>query len=303
MIVTMKNPSTPSVSFLLNPNKLQAFMSFYDHNRVENRSPYVVFSARDEGLTIHVYQNKKNIMTVVIQGERCHQEASLWMDPLPSLSKSFTPHYGSDEVGTGDFFGPVVVTASYVDKTSAQLLIQAGVKDSKDLTDEIMIELARTFKDKIPHITTVVNPKKYDQLIRKGMNLNMIKALLHHHAIITLHDKVGLKAQTIIDQFASEKNMALYLKGLPIIPSLVLEEKAENKFLAVAISSIFARVRFIEAMNQLSKEYNMTIPYGASSYVENFAYEFAVKFGLEALKDITKSNFKTLTRIEEKLSS
>ena len=278
-------------------------MSFYDHNRVENRSPYVVFSARDDGLMIHVYQNKKKVITVVIQGDLCQQEASLWIDPLPSLSKTFIPHYGSDEVGTGDFFGPVVVTASYVDKPSAQLLIQAGVKDSKDLTDEMMIELVRAFKDKIPHTTTVVNPKKYRTLVDKGMNLNMIKARLHHHAIVTLHQKVGVSAQTIIDQFASEKNMALYLKGLPIIPSLLLEEKAENKYLAVAISSIFARVRFIEAMQQLSHQFKVTIPYGASSYVESFAHDFAIKFGLETLKDITKSNFKTLTRIEEKLSS
>ena len=51
---------------------------------------------------------------------------------------------GSDEVGTGDYFGPIVVTASYVNKSDITFLEELGVKDSKKLTDKKIIKITPT---------------------------------------------------------------------------------------------------------------------------------------------------------------
>jgi ribonuclease HIII len=107
----------------------------------------------------------------------------------------------------------------------------------------------------------------------------------------------------IIDQFASETKFAEYLKDQAPIPKLKLVEKAENQYLAVAASSILARAKFIRAMNDLGRLFMVKIPFGASDKVEMFAYEFAQHHGLETLKSICKTNFKTLARITAKLKA
>jgi ribonuclease HIII len=239
---------------------------------------------------------------VVFQGELAVQESQLWQ-AVSASAQELGDHYGSDEVGTGDFFGPVVVSAAFVRQQDFATLHTLGVQDSKQLTDGVMINMVKTLKRYIPHVTTMVNPLKYAKLIEQGMNLNIIKARLHHHALLTLHKKVHITAPMIIDQFASEKKMDEYLLDLPNIPNRVLLEKAESQALAVAAASIFARVRFIEAMNELGKPYQVKLPFGASTQVENFAYLFAKKHGIEALQTITKSNFITLKRIRKKLFS
>ena len=43
---------------------------------------------------------------------------------------------GSDEVGTGDYFGPITVCAAYVRQDQIHLLKELGVQDSKNLNDE-----------------------------------------------------------------------------------------------------------------------------------------------------------------------
>jgi ribonuclease HIII len=107
----------------------------------------------------------------------------------------------------------------------------------------------------------------------------------------------------IIDQFASEAKFHSYLVGQKPIPNLVLKEKAESQFLAVAASSILARAKFIRAMNDMGRLFMVKIPFGASDKVEQFAYEFAQHHGLETLKSICKTNFKTLKKITDRLGS
>ncbi len=298
----MKKPREKVITLTIPQSQVDKIKAFYQDNQVDNRSAYVDFFAKIEQCTIILYSSKNRLHKVVFQGERAIEESDLWHMPQ-SRETAHADHYGSDEVGTGDFFGPVVVSAAFVRSKDASILEGLGVQDSKQLTDMKMVEIVKTLKRYVPHVTTVINPVKYAQLIEQGMNLNMIKARLHHHALLTLRKKVNVTAPMIIDQFASEKKIDEYLTHLPAIPNRVLMEKAENQALAVAAASIFARVRFIEAMTALGHPYQTTLPYGASDKVETFAYQFAKKHGVDALKTITKSNFVTLTRILKKLAS
>jgi ribonuclease HIII len=290
-------------TILIDQLALSRLITLYKDHQHPNPTEYVFFFAKTDDFTVTVYRGTNPQYKVVYQGLHFSQDVSLFSSAAASNSSLFVDHYGSDEVGTGDFFGPVVVTASFVNAVLAKKLIALGVKDSKDLTDEAMKHIFNTIKDDVISVSIIVSPEKYKTLIDKGLNLNAIKARMHHHALMTLREKIEVDTPMIIDQFATEKNMNLYLRDLKKIPFLQLHEKAENKFLAVAISSIIARVKFLSRIELLSKTYQTKIPLGASPFVEKFALDFAKKHGLETLKKITKSNFKTLTRIIDTLAS
>lgn len=282
-----------TITFDLPSDRVVDFMTFYQADALTPPTPFHLFFAKSNGLTLSVYQAKKGVSRVVIQGEGAKTESLLWM-----VKKEASSHGGSDEVGTGDFFGPIVVVASYVDATQMKELSTLGIKDSKQLDDSWMKSIASTLASRIPHVTVVIHPQKYAAMIAKGMNMNHIKAAMHHKAIFTLKQRYPYDHPTIIDQFATDASMHRYLKNLPIIPRLQWFEKAENNYMAVAVSSILARVRFLEEMQALNEQFHTTIPLGASQKVEDFAVQFAQIHGIEQLKSLVKINFSTFQRVE-----
>jgi ribonuclease HIII len=290
-------------TFLVPTSLLPDIKSFYVDHETTSPHPAITFFAKLEHFTLSVYASKTQQTKLLFQGHHFDDDVKLWMKPKAKDTVVSQTHYGSDEVGTGDFFGPVVVTASLVQDKDVAWLNELGIKDSKLITDAMILKMADDMTGKIHHVTTLVNPMKYQTMIAKGYNLNEIKAKLHHHALLTLKEKVKIDAPMIIDQFASESKFAEYLKDQAPIPKLKLVEKAENQYLAVAASSILARAKFIRAMNDLGRLFMVKIPFGASDKVEMFAYEFAQHHGLETLKSICKTNFKTLVRITAKLKA
>jgi ribonuclease HIII len=290
-------------TFMVPISLLPEIKSFYTDHQVASPHPSITFFAKLNGFTLSIYETKTQQCKVLFQGHQFDDDVKLWMKPKPKDVVVSNSHYGSDEVGTGDFFGPVVVTASLVQDKDVDWLTELGVKDSKMITDAMILKMADAMTGKIHHVTTLINPMKYQTMIAKGYNLNEIKAKLHHHALMTLREKVKIDAPMVIDQFASETKFHEYLKDQPKIPNLKLVEKAENQYLAVAASSVLARAKFIRAMNDLGRLFMVKIPFGASDKVETFAFEFAQHHGLETLKSICKTNFKTLTRITAKLKA
>lgn len=294
---------TPSTKTLLVPELLlNQIKDFYADHEEKSPQSSIVFFAKLDHFTISVYQPKAEKCKVLYQGYDFDEDAALWLKSNQP-AKAMAAHYGSDEVGTGDFFGPVVVTASLVLDKDVEFLTELGVTDSKLITDPNILKMADQMTGRIAHVTTIVNPLKYQSMVAKGYNLNEIKAKLHHHALLTLKEKVNVDAPMIIDQFASEEKFHSYLVGQKPIPNLVLKEKAESQFLAVAASSILARAKFIRAMNDMGRLFMVKIPFGASDKVEQFAYEFAQHHGIETLKSICKTNFKTLKKITDRLGS
>src|SRR6185369_3941196 len=58
---------------------------------------------------------------------------------------------GLDESGKGDYFGPLVVAAAFVDPESEQPLRTLGVQDSKRLTDPQIARVAAAIGPLAPH--------------------------------------------------------------------------------------------------------------------------------------------------------
>ena len=206
---------------------------------------------------------------------------------------------GSDEVGTGDFFGPIVVTASYVTKENIPFLENLGVKDSKKLTDEQILKITPQIIKKIPYYTMTLSNKEYNEK-RENYNMNAMKAILHNKALLEVTKKYPNYDYIVVDQFAEKYVYYNYLKQTPNIQrNITFITKAEDQCLSVACSAIISRYIFIKEFDKLSKKYNQTLPKGAGPIVDEIGAKLVKKYSENILNEIAKTNFKNTERIKE----
>jgi len=211
------------------------------------------------------------------------------------------PIIGTDESGKGDYFGPLVSSGVYVDENTVNSLRIAGVQDSKKLSDKNNIEIAKQIKNLCINKYSIIeiSPEKYNNLYaqfkREKKNLNTLLAWGHAKAIEELLGKVTCNT-AVADQFADEKFILSKLqeKGKQI--NLIQMPKAEQN-IAVAAASILARARFLEKLEKLSNEFEISIPKGASQEVINTANIIVSKFGKDSLKKVAKLHFKTTNKV------
>lgn len=232
----------------------------------------------------------------VFQGKDAEVYASMFMKE----SKNPFPQAGSDEVGTGDYFGPVCVTACVIEEKNQSLLQELQTGDSKKITDKDILKIAPILEKKIPHSSVILLPEKYNQ-VHKSNNLNEIKAKLHNQAYINLKKKVKkLPSFIIIDQFAEEGLYYHYLKNeKEIIRNIHFETKAEDKYEAVGVSSILARYAFLQTFEKMKKLYDMDFQKGSGHKADLCAKEFIEQYGFENLYKVAKLHFKNTEKVKE----
>lgn len=202
---------------------------------------------------------------------------------------------GSDEAGSGDYFGPLTVCAAYVTKDHVKILKELGVDDSKKLTDAKIVELAEQLVTFIPHSLLTLDNVKYNERQRAGCSQVKMKAVLHNQAIANVVQKIDTHAldYIVIDQFAERGVYQRYaLSDLPFPNKTKFETKGESKSLAIAAASIISRYAFVKHMDQMSKSIKMDVPKGASNKVDLFAAKLIEKLGIEQLDAISKQHFK-----------
>lgn len=198
---------------------------------------------------------------------------------------------GIDESGKGDYFGPLVVAAVFVDATTQDELALMAVRDSKKISDGRILELAPDIKTICPHSVIAIGPQKYNELYAKIRNLNRLLAWGHAKALETLLERVSC-ARAISDQFGDERLIlnALQAKGRTIV--LEQRTKAESD-LAVAAASIVARAEFLMRLKRLSEDVGTALPKGASPAVELAGRMVVKKHGEPRLASVAKLHFKT----------
>jgi ribonuclease HIII len=198
---------------------------------------------------------------------------------------------GIDESGKGDYFGPLVIAAVFVDATTQGELRLMQVRDSKKISDGRILEMAPDIKTICPHSVIAIGPQKYNELYAKIRNLNRLLAWGHAKALETLLERVTCE-RAISDQFGNERLIlnVLQEKGRKIV--LEQRTKAESD-LAVAAASILARAEFLLRLKRLSSEVGTTLPKGASPAVELAAKMIVKKHGQERLGLVAKLHFKT----------
>lgn len=212
-----------------------------------------------------------------------------------SPASGFTPHIGIDESGKGDYFGPLVIAAVYIDEVTRGELQLMQVRDSKKISDGRILELAPDIRQICPHSIVAIGPQRYNELYAKIKNLNRLLAWGHARTLENLLQRVDCSL-AIADQFGDERLILNALQEKGKLIRLEQRPKAEAD-LAVAAASILARADFLIRLNRLSDEVGTSLPKGASSAVTLAARMVVKKHGQERLSTVAKLHFKTTREV------
>ena len=303
------------ITFKISENTKEKMIEYYMDKKRDKTPNYAIFQADEGGTVITLYESCK----VVFQGISADVDANMWRDIEAHLNNGKAPvekekkdekelyeerkkyYYissvGSDEVGTGDYFGPIVVTASFVKKDDIAFLEELGVKDSKKLTDDKILQIVPLIIKKIPYETLIYTNEEYNN--NPSYNMNKIKSILHNKAILGLLKKDNYNYEkVVIDQFCYPKNYFSYLKESDnVYRKIDFTTKAEDKCLSVACSSLISRYVFIKQMDKISKMLGKKVPKGAGENVDSFAKELVKEKGSKILNKTAKLNFKNTEKI------
>ncbi|MFN2507968.1 MAG: ribonuclease HIII [Chthoniobacterales bacterium] len=269
--------------------------------------PYTLFFAQKEKLSVAVYEKGPKLL---LQGKGIEEfvqfelepkilgEAKLGYEEVHS-PEIFEPHFGVDESGKGDFFGPLVVAGVYVDRGIARKFMDAGVQDSKRIASDARI---RALADAIRKTqgavsdTVVIGPERYNDLHEKFGNLNSLLGWGHARVIENLLAKRADCPRALSDKFADARviERSLLQQGRAI--QLEQRTKAEADP-AVAAASILARERFIDWLDRQGKALGVKLGRGVSAAVKEAAKEVVEKNGAGALRKLAKVHFRTAHEI------
>lgn len=293
------------VTIQVSPELKDQIIKFYGTIQKDNNGEYILFFGQQDSFSITVYSSKKeDNFKVFFSGDNALKEAKRWDEnaevmqpkqktaPAKACWEVLDTQIGSDEVGTGDFFGPICVCAAYVRKSDIKRLKELGVDDSKRLNDDQIRKLGKILIKEFEYSQLSLNNEKYNELVDNNMNMNEMKAKMHNRVLLNLQKKHPQVKNKLIDQFLKEDSYYKYLKEeKEIVKDVVFKTKGESYFPSVAVGSIIARYSFIQHMDVLNKKYGVKIPYGASKKVTEFAKQFIEKFGYKELDKIIKKNF------------
>lgn len=296
-----------NVVIKVNDEIKQKMIEYYKDKKRDKVIPYVVFQAEEEDTVITMYESGK----VMFQGKSADVDAAMWGVALENTKekqeenkKSDEKYYntnavGSDEVGTGDYFGPIVVTATYVKKEDIPYLESLGVGDSKKIDDSKILKIAPEIAKRVQYRSIILSNKEYNEKYTKEINMNKIKAIMHNKVLYQLiQEEQPSVDYIIVDEFAREARYYEYLRDVKEVQrGITFITKAEDKNLAVAAGSIISRYIFLKEFDKLCDSIHIPLPKGAGKDVDTIGEEVVEKYGKDKLKEIAKLNFKNTDRI------
>lgn len=305
-----------TITLKVSENTMNKMAEYFEDKKRFKTPPYAVFQADEADTVVTLYNSGK----AVFQGISADIDANMWKEMEKHLNpnkkvnikvagekknenKKINPKIynantiGSDEVGTGDYFGPIVVTAAYVTKDDINFLETLGIRDSKKMTDEHILKTVPQIIKHIPYYTMMLTNEEYNEKYG-NVNMNAMKAILHNKVLTEMAKKYPNYDYIVIDQFAEKYVYYNYLKNIPNVQrDLTFITKAEDQCLSVACGAVISRYIFLKEMEKLSKKYNLNIPKGAGSKVDEVGKTIVSKYGQDELKKIAKLNFKNTEKI------
>ncbi|EPR90903.1 ribonuclease HIII [Streptococcus mitis 17/34] len=289
-----------SITLTPSEKEIQAFLEHYQSSLAPSKNPYIRYFLRLPQATASIYTSGK----VLLQGEGAEKYASFFgYQVVEETSGQNLPLIGTDEVGNGSYFGGLAVVASFVTPDQHDFLRKLGVGDSKTLTDPKIRQMAPILKEKIQHQALLLSPSKYNEVIGDRYNAVSVKVALHNQAIYLLLQKGVQPEKIVIDAFTSAKNYDKYLaqEANRFSNPISLEEKAEGKYLAVAVSSIIARDLFLENLENLGRELGYQLPSGAGTASDKVASQILQAYGMQGLNFCAKLHFKNTEKAKKRL--
>ena len=311
-----------TITLKVSENTKQKMIEYFEDKKRPKTPDYAIFQADEADTVVTLYNSGK----AVFQGVSADIDANMWkemerhLNPTKKVEMTnsndkkkkekiiekvdpkiyYANTIGSDEVGTGDYFGPIVVTASYVEKENIPFLEELGVKDSKKLTDDKILEIVPKIIKKIPYECIILSNKEYNENYTSDMNMNKIKAILHNKVLNKLKEKYQAD-YIVVDQFAQPYVYYNYLKGTNYVRNITFMTKAEDKCLSVACASLISRYVFLKQFDKLGESIDTFLIKGASDKVDELGVKIVNKYGFDKLKEVAKLNFKNTEKIKELL--
>lgn len=311
-----------TIVFKVSDNIKDKMIKYYQDLKRDKTPPYAIFQAQEADTIITLYESGK----VMFQGISADIDANIWIDLEKKLNNRIIDiktgkdkkdnkkndlnnrlfdnfnTIGSDEVGTGDYFGPIVVAATFVSNENIDFLNELKVTDSKALSDDYIKLIAPKIMAKIPYNAFILNNENYNKYYNDNLNMNKIKAILHNKVLYNMVTKNYNYDKIVVDEFAPANKYYSYLNDVASkVTNITFVQKAESKCLSVACASIISRYIFLKTMNEMSNEIGSTIPKGAGLLVDQFAIELVKNKGFDVLNKYAKLNFKNTQKIKESL--
>ena len=293
------------VTIKIEEAKYNKIKDLYSPFFIDQSGDYIDFVAHKNELEITGYFSKKSRKSIVFKGELENikkELASFGVDYQEEEKKieeelhyvDFGEQIGSDEVGVGDFFLPMIVVAAYMNKHQYQRLKELGVTDSKKISDSKIREIGPILVKEFEYSKLTLPNEKYNEMIAKGENLNSLKAKMHNRALYNLHKKYEDVIAIYVDQFVKEETYYRYLndENEPVVKGISFKTKGESRFPCVALASVIARYSFLLEKDKLEKKYGLSFPFGAGKEADKFKKILLEKVGQEEFDKLVKKNFK-----------
>ena len=307
-----------TITLKVSDNTKKEMEEFFKDLKREKTPPYAVFQADDCDTVVTLYESGK----AVFQGHDADLSSQFWIEreihlnptkkvemtnssnkqkekkeivKNPKLYNATT--IGSDEVGTGDYFGTIIVSAAYVEKEKIPFLEELGIRDSKKMTDDKILEVVPLIIKKIPYNSILLSNKEYNSN-HGNFNMNKIKAILHNKVLYKTKMEHPNYEYIVVDQFAEKYVYYSYLKdSTNVVRDITFLTKAEDQVLSVSCASVISRYLFLKEFNKLSNELGINLPKGAGPSVDEAGKVIVQKFGREKLNEIAKLSFKNTDKI------
>jgi ribonuclease HIII len=303
-----------SYTIAIQPSQAEALRNLLKEQGFEfDDRPYTIFFAQKAKLSVAVYEKGPK---VVVQGKETEDFVRFYLEPEilkearigyeevlnPAM---FEPHFGIDESGKGDFFGPLVIAGVYVDREIARQLLSLGVMDSKKIGSDSRIRQLAEEINKTPGLAAnivLIGPEKYNLLYEKFANLNDLLAWGHARVIENLLQLKPDCKRSLSDKFANERVIQRALLKQAKEIQIDQQTKAESD-IAVAAASILAREKFVRWMEARGKAMGIALPKGVSAAVKSAARAVVEKGGRDSLRAVAKMHFRTSAEVLEETTN
>lgn len=253
------------------------------------------------GMTVTIYGSGK----ILAQGKDVTEFANWLESGLGDSVISNTPyseHIGADEVGKGDYFGPLVVAAAFIPQANIEALRALTVLDSKKLSDEKILSTFPQLAELCKYSVKIISPVEYAERYNSSGNINIMLSDIHMENINVLLMELadeGIECDTVvIDQFSTRKDRLMdAAKKFLSNDNVKIEQfhKGESD-VAVAAASMIARASFLSAWEEMEKEYEFDFPKGSTHVVEA-AQRFVLLYGEDALRNVAKVSFSITAKV------
>lgn len=271
------------------------------------RLDHAHFQARGREVVVSAYRSGK----VVVQGKG----ASAFLDEFaagaptadrrttrpqtgaPTLDRATA---GSDESGKGDYFGSLVVAAVYVEPDQVDALAAAGTRDCKSMSENSVMRAAVAIRQICKHEVLSLSPQEYNERWAETGNVAILLSDMHAQALAAVVPDA--ETPVVIDQFTTEGRLHKALADHGVENPPEIRHRAEDN-IAVAAASVLARAEFLIQLKELGNEYGIAnLPKGAGPAAEGCARRLFQDFGgMEVLRRLTKTHFKTTEKITGRL--